>query len=180
MVDCPFHICTDFISLVPVACSTDSAGIHAQVLFRVNINHASGWGFCTRVFTVALAMVFASFRVFLPAHFGTYKLKGWNAGTQVGCISFRFHRKRRIMRAAWDAIFINGEVRFPKAASCVERDVRLIEMNAMPLDGHTECFTGQKIFVYFNLIKGRITKEYVWQDLGMFIEKTSERRDEEF
>ena len=140
MVDCPFHVCTDFISLFSFVCSTDSARIHAKVLFWININHTSGWRFCTWIRTMALAMVFAGSRVFLPTHFRTYKLKGWNAGTQVGCIPFRFHRKSRIMWAAWDAIFINGEVRFSKAASCVERNVSLIEMNAIPLDGHTKCF----------------------------------------
>ena len=84
------------------------------------------------------------------------------------------------MRTAWDAIIINSVVLFPKPAPAVERDISLVEMNAVTIGSGSEGFTGKQVFVQFDTVEGCITQKKIRQDLWMFIEETAERWNEEF
>ena len=83
------------------------------------------------------------------------------------------------MRAAWNALLVDSIILIAKAASGIEWNISFVEMNAVSFNTHSECFTGKKVFVKFDLIKSRITEENIWKDLWVFVEETAERWDKE-
>ena len=110
MVNGFFYIYANLISRNPVLCSTGSTGIGTKILFRINIEHPPAGGIRAGIFTVADTLRLFGRLVILPFHLGTDKLHRGKPATQMGSAPFPSHRKGRIFRTAWDAVFIQGAI----------------------------------------------------------------------
>ena len=92
MMDGAFYGCPYFIRGFPFRCSAQRAGISAQFLFRIGIDHPSAVGIRAGVFTLALPLVFSGPGIFYPFYFWTRELIPYDPAAQFTG-SFRFHGK---------------------------------------------------------------------------------------
>ncbi len=110
MVNGFFYIYANLISRNPVFCPTGSTGIGTKILFWINIEHPPAGGIRAGIFTVADTLRLFGRLVIFPFHLGTDKLHRGKPTTQMGSAPFPSHRKGRIFRTAWDAVFIQGAI----------------------------------------------------------------------
>ena len=114
--------CADFISGFPLLCSSDYSGTKTKVLFRIDVNHASATGFCARIVAMTNAAIFPVL-TFVPAHFGTDKLVGFNACMELISITFGLHWEGRIIWTAGNAIRVDSVFGIGKSGTVVQRKI---------------------------------------------------------
>ena len=78
MVDGTLHRGSDLVGIVPFARSPERAGISAQVLFGIKINHPSAGRRGAGIFTVADAVLLSGVSVLFPFDLGAYKFIAGN------------------------------------------------------------------------------------------------------
>ena len=99
-----------FVCIVPFFSSTNGSGKGTKIFFCIDIKHTTAGGICARVFTRSAASVLSIFALF-PRHLRTDKLEGRHTAAKMRVACFGLHWKFRIIRTAWQIIFINRAIR---------------------------------------------------------------------
>ena len=128
VVDGFLHIDTDLIGILPFLRASCGAWVGAQVLFRVDVDHAPAGRLRAGILAVADAPGFLCFGIVLPLHLWTDELHGGEAAAQMGFTALTLHGEGRVMWTAGDAVFIKGAVGIFQGEPAVEWDESLFEM----------------------------------------------------
>lgn len=107
-----FYGSPDLIGGCLFGSSAQGAGICPQIFFGINVDHSATGGRSTGMLTVADAVVFSVGSVFLPLDFWAAELVAGNAALEFAGIS-RFHGEGGVLRAAGDAVLVEGNPYFP-------------------------------------------------------------------
>ena len=95
-------------------------------------------------------------RTCFPFHFGTDEFIGLKAAAKMGSISFRPHRKFRIMWTAGDPVFIQRIVWIQISGSSAERNISTAELPWRAVWKDPEGTAGKKGLVVLDAVKGRL------------------------
>mgnify|MGYP000159824270 FL=1 len=82
VVNISFYGGSDFVSVIPFFCTTDSARIGTEILFRINIHHSATRRSCTWIITCTVTLGSASRCIFDPLDFRTDKLISGNTASE--------------------------------------------------------------------------------------------------
>ena len=82
VVNISFYGGSDFVSVIPFLCTTDSARIGTEILFRINIHHSATRRSCTWIITCTVTLGPASRCIFDPLDFRTDKLISGNTASE--------------------------------------------------------------------------------------------------
>lgn len=110
MVNCFFHIYSDFIRGSPLLCAPCSARIYPEVFFRIDIEHTPAGRSCTGFPTLTDPFGFSGFFIVFPLHLGADKFHGGKPTTQMRFASFLFHWQGGGLGTAGNAVFVEGAV----------------------------------------------------------------------
>ena len=103
VVDGFLHIDTDLIGILPFLRASCGAWVGAQVLFRVDVDHAPAGRLRAGILAVADAPGFLCFGIVLPLHLWTDELHGGEAAAQMGFTALSLHGQGRVVWTAGDA-----------------------------------------------------------------------------
>ena len=100
-------------------------------------------------------------RTCFPFHFGTDEFIGLKAAAKMGSISFRPHRKFRIMWTAGDPVFIQRIVWIQISGSSAERNISTAELPWRAVWKDPEGTAGKKGLVVLDAVKGDIAQKSI-------------------
>lgn len=100
-------------------------------------------------------------RTCFPFHFGTDEFIGLKAAAKMGSISFRPHRKFRIMWTAGDPVFIQRIVWIQISGSSAERNISTAELPWRAVWKDPEGTAGKKGLVVLDAVKGSIAQKSI-------------------
>ena len=158
MMDAAFYGCPYLIRGFPFWCSAERAGISAQFLLRISIDHPSAGGIRAWIFTLALPLVFSVPGILYPFYFRTRELIPYGPVVQFAG-SLRFHGKGRVMGIAGNSIIIQSIVFVFKLSPGIQWDKSLFEMDTVTSGIFSERLPGKQVFVDLYRIKGGIPKK---------------------
>ena len=82
VVNISFYGGSDFVGTIPFFCTSDSARIGTEILFRINIYHSAARGSGAWIIACAVTLVPASRFIFGPPDFRTDKLVSGNTASE--------------------------------------------------------------------------------------------------
>ncbi len=167
VVDGFLHIDTDLIGILPFLRASCGAWVGAQVLFRVDVDHAPAGRLRAGILAVADAPGFLCFGIVLPLHLWTDELHGGEAAAQMGFTALSLHGEGRVMWTAGDAVFIKGAVGIFQGEPAVEWDESLFEMELV-----------EEVMVDLYGVKGGVPQEGLWVDKRVHAEEVLQDGDE--